>query len=176
MLKVSISRPQFPGKADYPTPAGEGALGLDRLKPASRPRPDARRAHAQDGAFAGMDPSGKAPGPVVVTRVFEDRLSDPHRPCCGPGGDAAIVGFPPSLNELVGSGEKCRRHLDTEQLRSVKVDDKLEIGGLYNRGNFPQAYGHVGLINCAQFESPERPAEERDEPQESLITVASTTE
>src|SRR6516165_8220387 len=36
MLRVSISRPQLSRKADYPTPAGRVALGLDRLKPALR--------------------------------------------------------------------------------------------------------------------------------------------
>jgi hypothetical protein len=36
MLTLSISRPLFPAKADYPTPAGRVALYLSRLKPASR--------------------------------------------------------------------------------------------------------------------------------------------
>ena len=44
-------------------------------------------------------------------------------------------------------------------------------------GNFPQAYSHVGLINCALSLSRQKgPAEERAQPQGSPITVASTAE
>jgi GH15 family glucan-1,4-alpha-glucosidase len=44
-------------------------------------------------------------------------------------------------------------------------------------GNFPQAYSHVGLINCALSLSRQKgPAEERAKLQLSPITVASTTE
>jgi GH15 family glucan-1,4-alpha-glucosidase len=42
-------------------------------------------------------------------------------------------------------------------------------------GNFPQAYSHVGLINCVLNLSRQKgPTEERAEPQTSPITVAST--
>ena len=44
-------------------------------------------------------------------------------------------------------------------------------------GNFPQAYSHAGLINCALNLSPRTgPAEERAEPQELTIAVASSAE
>jgi GH15 family glucan-1,4-alpha-glucosidase len=44
-------------------------------------------------------------------------------------------------------------------------------------GNFPQAYSHVGLINCALSLSRQKgPAEERAEPQGSPIAVASAVE
>ena len=44
-------------------------------------------------------------------------------------------------------------------------------------GNFPQAYSHVGLINCALNLSRQKgPAEERAESREPLITIASNTE
>jgi hypothetical protein len=44
-------------------------------------------------------------------------------------------------------------------------------------GNFPQAYSHVGLINCALGLSRQKgPVEERAESQGSPITVASTAE
>jgi hypothetical protein len=44
-------------------------------------------------------------------------------------------------------------------------------------GNFPQAYSHVGLINCAFNLSRQKgPAGERAEPQGSPITIASTAE
>ena len=44
-------------------------------------------------------------------------------------------------------------------------------------GNFPQAYSHVGLINCALNLSRRKgPAEERAECQGSPITIASTAE
>jgi hypothetical protein len=43
--------------------------------------------------------------------------------------------------------------------------------------NFPQAYSHVGLINCALNLSRQKaPLEERAEPQGSPITIASTAE
>ncbi len=43
-------------------------------------------------------------------------------------------------------------------------------------GNFPQAYSHVGLINCALNLSPQTgPAEKRAESQAPLITVAPTS-
>ena len=54
-----------------------------------------------------------------------------------------------------------------------------EIDPLTGRmlGNFPQAYSHVGLINCALNLSRQKgPAEERAESQGSPITVASATE
>ena len=54
-----------------------------------------------------------------------------------------------------------------------------EIDPLARRmlGNFPQAYSHVGLINCALNLSRQKgPAEERAESQGSPITVASATE
>jgi GH15 family glucan-1,4-alpha-glucosidase len=44
-------------------------------------------------------------------------------------------------------------------------------------GNFPQAYSHVGLINCALNLSRQKgPVEERAEPQGSPITIASIAE
>ena len=44
-------------------------------------------------------------------------------------------------------------------------------------GNFPQAYSHVGLINCALNLSRQKgPTEERAEPHGSPITLASTAE
>jgi GH15 family glucan-1,4-alpha-glucosidase len=44
-------------------------------------------------------------------------------------------------------------------------------------GNFPQAYSHVGLINCALNLSRQKgPAEERAESQGSPVTIASTAE
>jgi GH15 family glucan-1,4-alpha-glucosidase len=44
-------------------------------------------------------------------------------------------------------------------------------------GNFPQAYSHVGLINCALNLSRQKgPTEERAEPRGPPITLASTTE
>jgi GH15 family glucan-1,4-alpha-glucosidase len=44
-------------------------------------------------------------------------------------------------------------------------------------GNFPQAYSHVGLINCALSLSRQKgPAEERAEPLGSPIAVASAVE
>src|SRR5215470_13577207 len=44
-------------------------------------------------------------------------------------------------------------------------------------GNFPQAYSHVGLINCAlNLSRRKSPAEERAECQGSPITIASTAE
>lgn len=43
-------------------------------------------------------------------------------------------------------------------------------------GNFPQAYSHVGLINCALNLSPQTgPAEKRAKSQAPLITVAPTS-
>ena len=54
-----------------------------------------------------------------------------------------------------------------------------EIDPLTGRmlGNFPQAYSHVGLINCALNLSRQKgPAEERAESREPLITIASNTE
>jgi GH15 family glucan-1,4-alpha-glucosidase len=54
-----------------------------------------------------------------------------------------------------------------------------EIDPLTGRmlGNFPQAYSHVGLINCALNLSRKKgPAEERAESQGSLIPITSTTE
>ena len=54
-----------------------------------------------------------------------------------------------------------------------------EIDPLTGRmlGNFPQAYSHVGLINCALNLSRQKgPAEERAESQGAPITVASATE
>jgi GH15 family glucan-1,4-alpha-glucosidase len=44
-------------------------------------------------------------------------------------------------------------------------------------GNFPQAYSHVGLINCALNLSRQKgPAEERAESQRTPIAVASAVE
>jgi hypothetical protein len=45
------------------------------------------------------------------------------------------------------------------------------------QGNFPQAYSHVGLINCALSLSRQKgPAEERAESQGASIAVASAVE
>src|SRR5262249_49533697 len=44
--------------------------------------------------------------------------------------DAARGPSTPSLDHLVGAGEQCRWYGESERLRSLKVDDQLDLGGL----------------------------------------------
>src|SRR6266478_6192603 len=47
--------------------------------------------------------------------------------------DAARGPSTPSLDHLVGAGEKCRRNFEAKQPRSLQVDDELEFGRLHDR-------------------------------------------
>jgi hypothetical protein len=81
---------------------------------------------------------------------------------------------------LQGRYAEARKLFDRLLLRCNDVGSLAEeFDPLTGRmlGNFPQAYSHVGLINCALSLSRHKgPAEERAESQEAPIAIASAVE
>src|SRR5260370_35137220 len=64
--------------------------------------------------------------------------------------DAARGPSTPSLDHLVGAGEKCRRNFEAKQPRSLQVDDELEFGRLHDRqGGGPPALGDAAGVDSA---------------------------